>query len=183
MDTPGFDDLSISDADILKTITTSLVDAFRDNADIHGALYIHSLTETRMRGSGRKNLIMFRRMLGTKGMAKCRLVTTKWSLQSDSVSIDREQELCEKDEFWKPLLDAGAQTMRFNDSVESAISIIKPLIDSPAFKPLIVKEIVDQNKPLLQTKAGQVVNDDLEEARNNHKAEIAELEEEKKRAI
>jgi hypothetical protein len=97
MDTPGFDDTNVSDATILSNITDSLVAAFNDKHEIQGALYIHSVTEARMRGSGRKNLIMFKNVLGMKGMSNCRLVTTKWSLQDES-----EQELCEKNEFWKP---------------------------------------------------------------------------------
>jgi hypothetical protein len=99
MDTPGFDDTHVSDADILKNIATSLVDAFNDRAKIQGTLYVHPVTEVRMKGSGRKNLIMFKRILGMRGMTNCRLMTTKWSLQPENVSKAREQELCEKDEF------------------------------------------------------------------------------------
>ena len=176
MDTPGFDDTKLSDAKILETISNALVDAFNDEADIQGALYVHSITEARMRGSGRKNLIMFERVLGARGMAHCRLVTTKWSLQLDDVSKDRERELCEKAEFWKPLIDAGAKPVRFNDSMQSAIEIIRPLVEGDAFEPLLIKEVVREEKPLRQTQAGRVVNDDVEEANKAHKAEILELE-------
>lgn len=146
MDTPGFDDPTISDANILKIIATSLVDAFNDQVDIQGALYVHPVTEVRMRGSGKKNLIMFKKLLGMKGMSHCRLVTSKWSLQPYSVSEAREQELCEGEEFWKPLLAAGAKTVRFGDSMTSAIEIIKPLIQGPAFEPLLIEEVVKQGK-------------------------------------
>lgn len=175
MDTPGFDDTYLSDAEILKNIARALVDAFNDQAEIQGALYIHPVTEAKMRGSGRKNLIMFHNVLGMKGMKNCRLVTTKWSLQSENVSKAREQELCEKKEFWQPLLAAGAQTVRFGDSMESAIDIIKPLLQGPAFEPLLVEEVVKNKMTIQQTQAGQVVNDDVEEAKRTHRAEIAEL--------
>jgi hypothetical protein len=182
MDTPGFDDTNISDANTLKSIAKSLVDAFHDRAEIQGALYVHPVTEARMRGSGRKNLIMFKKVLGMNGMANCRLVTTKWSLQPESVSIAREQELCEKEDFWQPLLAAGAQTVRFRDTMQSAINIIRPLIQGPAFEPLLVEEVVRDNKTLTQTQAGQVVNDDIGEANKAHRAEIAELRAEEEKA-
>jgi hypothetical protein len=182
MDTPGFDDPKVSDADILKLIATSLLDAFHDQADIQGALYIHPVIETRMRGSGKKNLLMFKKLLGMKEMSHCRLVTSKWSLQPDGVSKAREQELCEKEEYWKPLLAAGAQTARFSDSMQSAIEIIQPLVRGPAFEPLLVEEIAKQGKTLPQTQAGQVVNDDVEEAHKAHKAEIAVLKAEEAKA-
>ncbi|KAN0115439.1 P-loop containing nucleoside triphosphate hydrolase protein [Hyaloscypha variabilis] len=182
MDTPGFDDPKVSDADILKIIATSLMDTFNDQADIKGALYVHSLQEVRMRGSGIKNLLMFKKLLGMNGMSHCRLVTSKWSLQPESVSVAREEELCQKEDFWKPFLAAGAKTARFHDSTSSAIDIIRPLVQGPAFEPLLVKEISKQGKTLPQTQAGQVVNDDIEEARKAHKAEIAVLKEEEANA-
>ncbi|KAH6718625.1 P-loop containing nucleoside triphosphate hydrolase protein [Leptodontidium sp. MPI-SDFR-AT-0119] len=182
MDTPGFDDTYISDADILKEIATSLVDAFNDKAEIQGALYIHPVIEARMRGSGRKNLIMFRKVLGMKGMRNVRLVTTKWSQVDPDKGREREEELCQKEEFWQPLLAAGASAVRFDDSMESAIEIIKPLIHGPAFEPQLVEEVVRDGKPLSQTQAGKVVNDDIAEARKLHKAEMEQLARDMKEA-
>ena len=175
MDTPGFDDTHISDADILSEIATSLVDAFNDQAEIQGAIYIHPVVEARMRGSGVKNLIMFRKVLGMNGMKNCLLVTTKWSLQDAELSEARERELCEKKEFWQPLIAYGARVMRFKDSMKSAIEIIKPLIQGPPFEPLLVEEVVRKHKPLSQTQAGQVVNDDIGEANKAHEAAMADL--------
>ena len=182
LDTPGFDDTSVADAVILKRIADALVDFFNDQYDIKGALYIHSLVEPRMRGSGRKNLIMFRNVLGDRGMQNCRLVTTKWSKQPNTESVAREQELCDKAEFWQPLLAGGAKTVRFGDTMESAIEIIKPLVDGPAFEPLIVNEVVKQKKELPQTHAGIIVNDKVAEARKTHKIEIEALKAQEEQA-
>ena len=91
------------------------------------------------------------------------------------MSEARERELCERKEFWQPLLAAGAQTVRFGDSMESAIDIIRPLVQGSAFKPLLVTEVVDKHKVIEDTQAGQVVNDDLERAKKLHLAEIADL--------
>ncbi|EHL01445.1 P-loop containing nucleoside triphosphate hydrolase [Glarea lozoyensis ATCC 20868] len=154
MDTPGFDDTYTSDAKILEEIATALLDAFNDKAEIQGALYVHPVIEAKMRGSGRKNLIMFRKVLGMEGMKNVRLVTTKWSQVDYHTGVDRETELSEKEEFWQPLLAAGASTVRFGDTMESAIEIIKPLIHGPAFEPQLVEEVVRDGKELRQTQAG-----------------------------
>ena len=79
MDTPGFDDTNISDAKVLEAIASAFVDAFKDEAEIQGALYVHPTIEAKISGSERKNLIMFNKVLGEKGMANYRLVATKWS--------------------------------------------------------------------------------------------------------
>jgi hypothetical protein len=99
MDTSGFDDTYLSDVEILRNIATALVDAFNHQAEIQGAPDIHLVTEARMRGSGRKNLLMFQTVLGMKGTDHCRPATTKWSMQPESMSKNREGELCEKKEF------------------------------------------------------------------------------------
>ena len=125
---------------------------------------------------------MFRKVLGMKGMKNVRLVTTKWSQVDYNVGLDREDELCQKEEFWQPLLAAGASAVRFGDSMESAIEIIKPLIHGPAFEPQLVEEVVRDGKPLRQTQAGQVVNDDVAEARKMHKAEMEQLAKDMKEA-
>lgn len=182
MDTPGFDDTNIPDAKILQIITEKLVEAFHGQAKIHGAIYIHPVVEARMRGSGRKNLIMFSKVLGTNNMKNCLLVTTKWGLQDQALSESRERELCEKPEFWKPLITAGARVVRFNDSMESAIQIIAPLYRGPSFEPLIIEELITQNVPLKRTQAGQVVNDDIEEARKAHAAQIRDLRNDEREA-
>lgn len=77
MDIPGFDDTYLSDAEILRNIATALVDAFNNQAEIQSALYIHLVTEAKMRRSSRKYLIIFHNVLDMKGMGNCRLVTTK----------------------------------------------------------------------------------------------------------
>ena len=67
MDTPGFDDTYLSDADILKNIATALVDAFNDQVEIQGALYIHQVTEARMRGVGKEESHHVPKCSGSEG--------------------------------------------------------------------------------------------------------------------
>jgi hypothetical protein len=182
MDTPGFDDTFLSDAEILKEISDALMDAFHDEAEIQGALYVHPVVEARMRGSGRKNLIMFKKVLGAKGMKNCRLVTTKWTLVDEAVGAAREKELCESNEFWAPLLKAGATTVRFHDSTESAMDVIRPLALGHSFEPQLVGEMRD-GKRLDETEAGQQVNDDINKAHKANAAQIKELEKDMREAL
>jgi len=65
--------------------------------------------------------------------------------------------------------------VRFGDSMESAIDIIRPLLQGPALKPLLVEEVVEKHKTIEETQAGIIVNDDVERAKKMHLAEIADL--------
>ena len=174
IDTPGFDDPKVSDAKISNMITECLVRNFRCGAEIHGALYLHPVTEARMKGSGLKNLMMFKMMLGDKSLAHCRLVTTKWSLEKDrSVSEERERELCEKDKYWGQFIELGAQPVRFEDSMQSAIDIIKPLVLGTECVPLVVDEVVTKGLKKSETTVGLFASDNVEDV---HKATAADRE-------
>lgn len=76
IDTPGFDDTRKSDTDVLKDIAGWLLVAYRDNIRLSGMVYLHSISETRMKGSHMTNLRMFQKLAGLKNMGHVILTTT-----------------------------------------------------------------------------------------------------------
>ncbi|KAF3933732.1 hypothetical protein ABW19_dt0205332 [Dactylella cylindrospora] len=183
IDTPGFDDTYGKDIDILQEIAECLKDCFYNNWKVSGVLYIHAITEARMKGSARKNLVMFEKVVGANNMAQCCLVTTKWSLQPKDKFEGRELELKTNKKFWRTMMERGARVVRFGDSMQSAIDIIRPLAAGSGFTPQLTEEYAIAGKRLVQTAAGKEVNDRLEEARKAHEKEMAELRRDYEMAI
>jgi hypothetical protein len=183
IDTPGFDDTYRSDAKILEEINRCLSEYFHKDAKVTGVLYVHAITEARMRGSAMKNLRMFRQVVGSNNMSHCCLVTTKWSKQSEDLSRSREAELQTNDTFWKPLVDRGAHIMQFKDSLHSAMDIIRPFTRCPRFIMKLTLEYNVEGKKLDKTEAGKEVFDDLEQAQKEHQEEIEALREDRKMAL
>jgi len=183
LDTPGFDDPNLSDTDILTMISTCLEDYFNDEAEIRGALYIHPITEARMKRSGMTNLRMFKDIIGMDKMANVRLVTTKWSLQPRDKLEAHEKDLATEQKFWKPLLGHGASIVRFADSWQSAMEILRPLVTGQPFIPLLLKERVFDGLSIPQTQAGQVVNDNVAEAIKAGEKQVKELDDEWRQAM
>ena len=66
VDTPGFDDNSRSDTEILKLIADWLQRSFDKNMLLSGVLYLYDITENRMGGSSMKNIKMFRKLCGDR---------------------------------------------------------------------------------------------------------------------
>ena len=93
MDTPRFEDTFKAGATILDSIEKCLANLFVQKQNAAGIVYIHPITEVRMKGSAVKNLNMFRKVVGAENMPSCCLVTTKWSLQSEGMSMSREDEI------------------------------------------------------------------------------------------
>ncbi|KAF8541741.1 P-loop containing nucleoside triphosphate hydrolase protein, partial [Trichophaea hybrida] len=78
IDTPCFNDNSLSDADILKMLVDSLAAMYRSHKHLNGLLYIHDITEVRMKASEIKNLNLFQKLCGEQSFGNIVLVTNKW---------------------------------------------------------------------------------------------------------
>ncbi|KAH8682882.1 hypothetical protein BGZ60DRAFT_524228 [Tricladium varicosporioides] len=171
----GFGDTYQNDASILAAVDCCLADAFQDSVELAGVLFLHSLVEARMKNGAMKNLVMFKKMVGPENLYKCRLITTKWSLQDRAVSEQREGELQNNPNFWKPLIDRGARMVRFGDSMDSAKEIIRPLLEGPGVVLQLTQETQIKGLKLEATDAGKEVNEDLQKAKDAHRQELADL--------
>lgn len=64
-------DTKKSDTDVLKDIAGWLLTAYRWNVRLSGMVYLHSISETRMKGSHMTNLRMFQKLAGLVRVPKC----------------------------------------------------------------------------------------------------------------
>ncbi|KAL4259598.1 G domain-containing protein [Pleurotus pulmonarius] len=161
VDTPGFDDTTRSDTDILKLIANWLEKTYKKHVLLTGIIYVHRITDNRMSGSPLKNLHMFGSLCGEAASPNVILITTMWS---DKVPADvggrREAELVDK--FWKPMLDLGSAHMRFMGSYESAWEIVRAVIARAEARPVLLQqELVDLHKVLRETEAGKTLYGEL----------------------
>ncbi|CAM1505055.1 Fc.00g106920.m01.CDS01 [Cosmosporella sp. VM-42] len=70
VDTPGFDDTTRSDTDVLKDIATWLTNSYQKDLKLSGIMYLHRITDHRMVGSAKKNLFMFKKLCGSGATVK-----------------------------------------------------------------------------------------------------------------
>ncbi|KAF8181550.1 hypothetical protein BJ912DRAFT_928995 [Pholiota molesta] len=80
---------------------------------LSGVLHFHSIRDSRMRRTPQRNLAMFQRLCGPKALKNVVLLTTFWDeLERQDIGLAREKQLSEL--FWKPLIDKGSRTERFD---------------------------------------------------------------------
>ena len=172
IDTPGFDDQARSDTDILQSIASCLADMFEGHSfenltvTLSGVIYIHSINEARMSGSMKRNLKMFKALVGNDHMNSCVLVTSKWTLEDENVAQQRESDLIQTAEFWGGLLAAGATIRRFEGDRRSALEIIELSKQAGYFRPQLTQEYVIEGMELYQTVAGRALDQEITEARD-----------------
>ncbi|KAG1747167.1 uncharacterized protein EDB91DRAFT_72861 [Suillus paluster] len=126
VDTPGFDDTTKSDTDVLKMIAAYLQTMHKQEKLLSGVIYMHRISDVRVGGTSRRDFTMFQELCGKEAYKNVLLVTNMWGEVNEDL-LAREQELREKDIFFKPILDNGALLLRHMNDQESAHKLIRNL--------------------------------------------------------
>lgn len=121
---------------------------------------------------------MFRELCGESALKNVCIATTNWSRVTQEDGDRRERELRESPNLFKPLLDAGAQLFRWdNTELASAQSIVDSLIRKDQIKLQIQVEL-DEGKTLEETGAGSVLKEEIIALVEKHKVDLQALQEE-----
>ena len=107
------------------------------------------------------------------------LVTNMWGATSRQVGEAREKEL--PTNIFKLALGKGAQMVRYHDTVQSAHDIIRMIMKNRPIALPIQRELVTEQKGVIDTTAGKVINRESEGQIRRYQAELESLREEKRR--
>ncbi|KAJ2924778.1 hypothetical protein H1R20_g12311, partial [Candolleomyces eurysporus] len=177
IDTPGFDDATKSDTEILRMIALFLTETYQHGKKLAGVIYIHRISDFRMDRRSTRNFRMFREICGDSTFKNVIILTNMWGQIGTDVGKARERELA-SDLFFKSVLEKGAQMLRHDNTLESAQAIIKRLSDNNPLVLQIQREIVDEKKDILQTAAGTELNKELLTEKKRHEQELRSLQDE-----
>ncbi|KAK0846198.1 hypothetical protein LTR91_022148 [Friedmanniomyces endolithicus] len=187
IDTPGFNDTTRSEAEVLKSIAEYLSSAYSDHQKLTGIIYLQSIMDPRMYGSTLRNLKMFKVLVGPDPFPNVLLATTRWGqaemLDELTLAESRESQLSTDEEFWAPMIRRGARVARFKDTRESAMQVVLSLMHQVPIVLQIQAELVDQAKDLIDTTAGVAVNEEAKRLELKYRAELAQLRQEMDEAI
>ncbi|KAJ3567471.1 hypothetical protein NP233_g6348 [Leucocoprinus birnbaumii] len=179
VDTPGFDDTTRSDMEILTMISDWLKNTYKQDVKLSGLIYLHRITDNRMAGSPHKNLRMFGELCGDLMMTQVVLVTTMWGKVAQDIGLAREKEL--KAQFWKNLIDRGSEADRLeSDTFKGAWSVVNKVVERRLKKDaseivLLQEELVDNGINLNETAAGKALYTDLQKRLAEQREAMASL--------
>jgi hypothetical protein len=171
-----------SETDVLGEIADWLQDTYEESIQLNGIIYLHSINNVRMEGSALRNLKMFRKLCGVEPLRNVVLATTFWGKVNESTGREREQQLKERRDFWGGMIAKGSKMTRFTDR-ESGLRIVSGLLNKRPVPLEIQRELVDQEKGLIETAAGQTVNEELLRVEAKHAEERAKIQEEMREAL
>lgn len=175
IDTPGFDDTTRSDTDILAMIAAYLSKTYEHGARLAGVIYMHRISDFKMSGTSKRNFKMFRELCGESSLKNVLIVTNMWSKVDPEIGEARESELASKNEFFKPVIDKGARMLRDDGTLESAHTTLRNLLNTHSAPLAIQQEIVDEQMPIETTAAGSELRRALNEQADRNKEDIRNL--------
>ncbi|KAF8451221.1 P-loop containing nucleoside triphosphate hydrolase protein [Kalaharituber pfeilii] len=163
LDTPGFDDDEVSDADILEEIAAWLKLQHREGQKLSGLIYLHRITDERMGGQGYRNLQMLKALCGEESLKNVVLVTNRWEQLADKKVGEKRlnEDLLGERGFWRSLIHHQATHLPYDGTPEKATAIIDRIID---YSPTVLKiqDELAKGTALYETEAGEKVVSQIE---------------------
>ncbi|CAI7632774.1 unnamed protein product [Penicillium palitans] len=178
IDTPGFDDTTRTDGDILELIAKHLAATYAQGQLLSGIILLQPINGNRVQGSERKRNRLFEKVCGPSALSRVIIATTMWSdLGNESTGTKRVEERRREADFWGGMVANGAITVRHDNNYESARKIIRMVLAKNS-RPVVLQiqqELVRNDGRLAATSAGRQLELDLREEVEALKSEIEEL--------
>ncbi|KAG8795722.1 hypothetical protein FRC12_010566 [Ceratobasidium sp. 428] len=176
VDFPGFDDTLVSNADLLTHIIGFLEFLHKHNISIVGLFYFHPITHNRLQGSDTRNYHIFREMCGSEAIRNVVIVTTMWSKPPTQRELNREKQLRDSELAFRDILHVGAQITRHSEETrESALNVLRLVLDKTPVVPLVSRQIVDRGMKTEETNAGRALGKEFQDHMRKARQEIEEL--------
>jgi hypothetical protein len=133
-----------------------------------GIILLQRITVNRMTDPPIRNVRKFEALCGENNTRNVILVTTVWShLSNKSVGERREAEM--REGYWRKMLEYGSTTARFEDTYESAWSILDIVLTKSFVIPfLLQEEMSDLRKSLPKTESADALYKILQELLVHH---------------
>ena len=154
---------------------------YEKGSKLAGVIYVHRISDKRFTGISGRNFSMFRKLCGDETLKNVVLVTNMWDEVTPEVGKEREKQL--SGNFFKPVLDLGAQMVPHHDTIESAYDIIRKILDNHPLVLKIQEQIVDEKKDIIDTDAGEAANKELNDQMKINRNKLKEVQEEMEQAM
>jgi len=136
-------------------------DSYNSEIKLAGIIYLHDISQKRMLGTTRKNLEVFQKLCGDDAFRSVILGTTSWGDVLKEVGDMRTQQLC--DYYWRDMLDHGSKVFKFEDSSESACTMVNSIVELNRSRTEVLQIQPELFKLIPDTVAGQKLRNDLDQ--------------------
>ncbi|KAF6751406.1 P-loop containing nucleoside triphosphate hydrolase protein [Ephemerocybe angulata] len=136
VDTPGFDDSSMSEWEALDEVRLSILSLYKMNIEVAGVIYMMPIFPLRATHTDQDNLASFQDLYGGNDFLRVAFVTTRWDIGGRGATPTPKEfeERCEREQQLRAVLggtrrDAhNALLLRLADNAGSAWAVVDAII-------------------------------------------------------
>lgn len=175
VDTPGFDDASRTDTQILRLINDWLAQSFQRGEKLSAILYFHRITDPRMAGSPLRNFAMFKKLCGDDFYPNIVLGMTFWGrcdATDPGLAERREHEL--ETGFWGTMIGKGSEMVRIPETRWLARELVARLAKKGKKALQHQVEVVNEGRSFQESTANQTLNAEITRIREEHQKQLQE---------
>lgn len=166
IDTPGFDDETRSDVEILEQLAKWIAEQghIRRN-QLDGLILLQPITAHRVGGTERKRTRLLKNILGEDAYKHVIIATTMWEQIKDREDME-ERLKGRREDLWADMVTKGTVIVEHSNNRESAHKIIRSIIRNSEktgkVQPLLQVELM-RNPAVVESTAGRSVKRQTEE--------------------
>ena len=179
VDIPGFDDRIYDDVDTLEKVASWLVNAYKSKRLFSAIIYMNSITASHIADFSTRLNNVFAKIVGPHSFHNIFLVSTQWNRLGSSFKGEL-QETRLRHIQWKDFIRKGSIALKFSGSRGSALAILRRVAFdkriialAPGMPFAIQMEMVDKQKPLIATAAGNILANEIEALLTRCKSHLA----------
>ncbi|KAK6358135.1 hypothetical protein TWF730_007490 [Orbilia blumenaviensis] len=186
VDTPGFDDTEIPDADIFRNLAEWLAKSYKQGKLIAGIIYFQRITDNRLSKTAKRNIFTFKDICGDGFMENVMLLSTLWAREGAEYGkqLRREGQYKENPDYWRSMVDQGAKTDRyrlydpqeFAEAQRRTHEIISKILANQPQTTRIQQEMVDEERKPHETTAGLHLVSEIDKLQERFEVLIHDLE-------
>jgi len=138
---------------LFSTSRTELFNRYENGTKLSGVIYVHCISDNRLRGAPGRNFGMFREFCGDSALKNVVLTTTMWDLVPLPIGESLENKLSSM--CFNEAIEKGAQIVRHYNTPQSAHDVIRTIVKHPPVVLQIQQEMVERGKAVNETEAGK----------------------------
>ncbi|KAI0736606.1 P-loop containing nucleoside triphosphate hydrolase protein [Fomitopsis betulina] len=136
IDTPGLDDTSRSTEDVIRMVTAYVANMRKKGRIVQGAIYLHRISDNRMGQVALQSLRAFEGLRAQEALPHIAIVLSMWEDVPPNVRDERKKVLCERELYFRPLIEAGAVALAYERTHNSAHEVIQCVV-KPTLQKLV----------------------------------------------
>lgn len=149
---------------MLQELVFWLLSAHELGVRLNGVVYLHSIEGSRVCGSHRRGLEIFKALIGEEAYPGVVMTSSMWNRAKPAEAEARQGQLTGTTGSWGDLVAGGARVMKLGSNPQQARNIVQHFIDQDLVMKLSIQhQLLDLQLELRQTDAGKVLNAQLSE--------------------